>query len=565
MLLLFGGAGFAQPAAEPQPNAQAAVSPLAGMIRPLVDDQTILIAHFDLEKFDFDRMLQSILFFVEESIKGNQWDAAVLTQLRGRLQQNFNYTFRDFRKMRERLIRDAGVKDLFVVYYKETAPSSTFVIASPSREKTPEQREAFSRIMRTVFPIVFEDRGMMICTRSNSLSQQEKTEQKIRAKTKDLVPREAPFLDTAFGEHGGAAATFFGFPNEGKSDYLNAIPPGFQLPPLMRTLFEKSATLGQCVSLGVSFQDPGIDVVIQTASAQDASTVLAEIRKAFEQVLNNIVNNPSLSAVASQQASETVRNLSKQFFPTLRGSELFLRLDSSKVSAMEEIVNPFIVVLPNAMQPGWGHQCSNNLKTLAEAVLKYRDAKGAYPPAWTADASGTPLQSWRVLILPYLDEEELYSQIRLQEPWNSEHNRQFHSRMPMVFRCPASIAATDSTTTYAMIVGPGAFPEGPTALKPEEITDSLSSSILLAERRLPVGWMKPEELTLDNVLKGINTNRGIGSNHPTRGANVVFFDGSVRFINETITENVLKAAATSHGGELFELPPLDERAEEPSE
>ena len=80
----------------------------------------------------------------------------------------------------------------------------------------------------------------------------------------------------------------------------------------------------------------------------------------------------------------------------------------------------------------------NNLKSLAIALLNYQDAKKSLPPRANFDASGKPLLSWRVLVLPYLDpnEAKLYSEFHLDEPWDSEHNRQLIARMPKVFKNP---------------------------------------------------------------------------------------------------------------------------------
>ena len=50
-------------------------------------------------------------------------------------------------------------------------------------------------------------------------------------------------------------------------------------------------------------------------------------------------------------------------------------------------------------------QCTNNLKQIALALHNYEQAYKALPPAYTVDAEGRPLHSWRTLILPYLEEE----------------------------------------------------------------------------------------------------------------------------------------------------------------
>jgi len=74
-------------------------------------------------------------------------------------------------------------------------------------------------------------------------------------------------------------------------------------------------------------------------------------------------------------------------------------------------------------------QCSSYSKGILLAFHNYSDTHGALPPLYTVDDEGKPLHSWRVLILPFLEQQDLYNQIRLDEPWDSEYNKQFHDRM----------------------------------------------------------------------------------------------------------------------------------------
>ena len=105
------------------------------------------------------------------------------------------------------------------------------------------------------------------------------------------------------------------------------------------------------------------------------------------------------------------------------------------------IIGVLIVLLSPAVPSARGAaarmQCVNNMKQIAIAFSNYHDKYGTFPPAYTVDEGGRPLHSWRVLVLPYLENKELYEKIRLDEPWDSEHNRQFHSAAPKFFHCPS--------------------------------------------------------------------------------------------------------------------------------
>ena len=196
--------------------------------------------------------------------------------------------------------------------------------------------------------------------------------------------------------------------------------------------------------------------------------------------------------------------------------------------------------------------CANNLEKVALGVQIYGDFNEVLPPAYTVDAEGKPLHSWRVLILPYLGEEAaaLYEQIRLDEPWDSEWNARFHARAPSVFVCPSFGVATGADgapvaeTTCSVVVGDEtAFPGPGNWRKWEDFADGLSRTLCVVERKTPVCWMDPtRELTLETLAAEV------GSGHKT-GFNAAFFYGCVRFLPSTTDAATLNAWATVAGGE----------------
>lgn len=192
--------------------------------------------------------------------------------------------------------------------------------------------------------------------------------------------------------------------------------------------------------------------------------------------------------------------------------------------------------------------CENRLRRIALAVRQYRDIFGTWPPRFTVDSQGKPLHSWRVLILPYLDEASslrLYRGIRLNEPWDSRYNRRFHNMMPSIYRCP-SLGKQGTKPNGRQDRNPGTNEDYPDRtcsyfLVASEKTESESSNrILVVERRESVNWMCPnKEMEPDSL--GINRNEhDLGSFHPG-GMNVAMTDGSVRFLNEAIAPDVLEA------------------------
>ena len=153
--------------------------------------------------------------------------------------------------------------------------------------------------------------------------------------------------------------------------------------------------------------------------------------------------------------------------------------------------------------------CTNNLKQMALSMLIHEDAMQILPAAIT-DADGRPLLSWRVAILPYVEEKALYDDFHLDEPWDSEHNRSLIPRMPTVYACPSAPPLAAGMTRYLLLDGPGAGferdkqrqGEGAAArirgIRMKDLVQGASNTILIVEAPADraVEWTKPEELTL---------------------------------------------------------------------
>jgi prepilin-type processing-associated H-X9-DG protein len=192
-------------------------------------------------------------------------------------------------------------------------------------------------------------------------------------------------------------------------------------------------------------------------------------------------------------------------------------------------------------------QCMNNLKQIGIAMASYQSVHGVYPPATTTDPQGKPLLSWRVLLLPYLDQQALYQQFHLDEPWDGPHNKLLLSRIPPAFQCPSFPLTGTVDSTYQVLIGPGTMFEKAEGMKPEEVTDGASRTLLVVESDEPGPWSQPSDLT---YTPG-QPITGLGSKHPT-GYNALFADGSVRFLKDAIDAATIEALATRNGGEMVE-------------
>ncbi len=199
-------------------------------------------------------------------------------------------------------------------------------------------------------------------------------------------------------------------------------------------------------------------------------------------------------------------------------------------------------------------QCTNNLKQIGLAIMNYESANGMFPPVAIFDANGKPLLSWRVSILPYLDQYPLYKQFHLDEPWDSPHNKPLSDIVLNVYQCPSALDS-GTNTPYQVIVDPRAIFTGkPVGVPRSEVPDGTSNTVLVVEATKAVPWSKPDDLAF---APQSDPTIGMGSKHQL-GLNALFADGSVRFLKSTPTNplspRVLQGIVTRNGGEVFQMP-----------
>lgn len=190
-------------------------------------------------------------------------------------------------------------------------------------------------------------------------------------------------------------------------------------------------------------------------------------------------------------------------------------------------------------------QCQNNLKNIALAIGQYEQVFKALPPARTFDADGRPLHSWRTLILPFLDQEDLYRSIDLTKPWDDPANAEARATPLSIYRCPD--AGPPGTTCYFASTGPdrAMAPDRPRPLA--EIADPPGEVLLLfeAEAGHAVPWMAPVDGEASEFLHPAPNSRPPHGG----GSNAAFLDGSVRFLDADTPAEVRRAFATIADGE----------------
>ena len=185
----------------------------------------------------------------------------------------------------------------------------------------------------------------------------------------------------------------------------------------------------------------------------------------------------------------------------------------------------------------------NNLKNIALAMVIYEGTYGAFPAAAICDKkTGKPLLSWRVAILQYIEEEALYKQFKMDEPWDSEHNLKLAKNMPKVYFNPKANKPGDNKTHYRLFYGKGAAFELNKPTQIINITDGLSNTLMAVEAEESVVWTNPNDLAFDPT-KALPKMLSIDGKF-----SAAYCDGSVRTFKMPIDQEILKLLIQKNDG-----------------
>ena len=234
------------------------------------------------------------------------------------------------------------------------------------------------------------------------------------------------------------------------------------------------------------------------------------------------------------------------------------------------IGTPMVIIwllLPSVSHPrsvARASSCQNNLRFIGIALQSYHDDHGCFPPAYVADAAGRPMHSWRVLLLPYLEERALFDRYDLNEPWNGPNNSKLISEIPKVYRCPSEqqpIGPFD--TSYLAVVGTGTIWRGEKPVSMSDVRDGSSNTLLLVESHgSGINWTEPRDLSALSMAPVVNCPKGQGIcschnlNDYGRGdfAHVLLGDCAVKRLDNGVTAQEINALLTISGGEMTRWP-----------
>lgn len=231
------------------------------------------------------------------------------------------------------------------------------------------------------------------------------------------------------------------------------------------------------------------------------------------------------------------------------GEDVIVSLKGVDVS--KDTITPIInEALKNVMGAAGNAQGLNNLKQMGLAMHTFHDAHGYLPPMQANPQFRHPNLSWRVDLLPYIEYDNLYKQIRLNEPYDSPHNRRFWSQMPITYASPG-MDPTLGQTRYQVFRGQNTPFNGQRQTF-VSILDGTSNTIMIAEASRPVNWMAPDDISFQQSPGGFQA-FNLGS--PGKSVFLVAMcDGSTRQIPKSIDPITLQSMITANQGETFNLP-----------
>jgi hypothetical protein len=295
------------------------------------------------------------------------------------------------------------------------------------------------------------------------------------------------------------------------------------------------------------------------------STAAAEAQKLIDGLLAMV----KLFIPAAQQelppgmekVAQTASDLLNKITVTQSGSQVHVVLDNVELP-LQELGAGLQQSVAGARQEAEVVMSQSNLRQIGIAVHNFHDVHNRLPARCSFDADGKPLLSWRVHLLPYLDEDDLYKQFKLDEPWDSPHNKALISRMPAVYKVPGWQAPQEGLTCYLAVVGSDTmFPleppqdeqrrqQGHSELTFGAVTDGLFNTGMIVEAAPSRGviWTKPDDWQLDaagyaKALMGLRAGKFL----------VLRGDSSVTALKDSTPSDAIKALFTRGGNETIDL------------
>ncbi|MHB1561171.1 MAG: DUF1559 family PulG-like putative transporter [Isosphaeraceae bacterium] len=328
-------------------------------------------------------------------------------------------------------------------------------------------------------------------------------------------------------------------------------------PPDARILLDTFAPLYEraesyAASLQVNDQSVAINVVGGTTNPQNARDI-AETAQAVLTLGKNALRGIKRDLNGERHGSEAQEWLFQSADSILAQAKVettegFVRLHADAPVDVAEGIRLVAPAVGTARAAARRAQSVNNLKQIGLAFHNYHSAMNHFPAAVNRGGKNKNIPySWRVAILPYIEQQALYNQYNFDEPWDGPNNRKLIEKIPVVYAYPNPDGPPLSKghTSYFVFTGPSTAVGAGGDPQIQNFTDGTSNTILTVEAKREIPWTKPEDIPFDPEQPLPE----IGGYSPD-GTNVGFADGSVRVLKKTVNPVVLKKLITRDGGEI---------------
>jgi len=308
-----------------------------------------------------------------------------------------------------------------------------------------------------------------------------------------------------------------------------------ELRPFLPLLRSKSIMLQAHLDLNISAE-------VRFVADDEAKAIESE--RAFN-LLMKLADDGITSVVKDEKADEELKAL----FPTLLKLQKIVQgikaerqgtvvTAKASMAADPNLAKPILNLVLKPMAASARIRSSNNLKQIGLALHNYESAYGVLPSAAIVDKKGKPLLSWRVAILPFVEQNNLYQKFKLDEPWDSEANLPLSKTVIKVYQLPYEEPkkGQEHYTHYRAFVGNGAAFDLIQGFKLIQFTDGTSNTLFAAEAAEGVPWSKPDELEFD-PQKEMKKHLRFEKNNVCM---ILFADGSVRAVSSKLKEDILK-------------------------
>ncbi len=475
-VLGMASAAAAQPQFNPADPAKA--------VAPFVDEQTIAIFHINIWRIDGEQLVDKVV----QLTKLPRDQVAKHTAM---VRQNLT-TF-----------KEAGGKDLFVIVSLADLPHPGLVVVPLYPESKVDALERMVHLFQIGAKgeaaklhdaLVFGDAQNL-------------------ARLAKLQAKPSPLLARAFASVGDTAAQALVLPQAAPPEMVEQM-----LAILPKELGEVPVTvLTRDIQWAVAGGDlaPGakIRVVIQAQDDKAAAALNVLIARQLKQASDM----PAVLALVPN-----LGQLISALTPKVEGDRLVLTLEEPTLAAA------LLPALQKQRAQSGEMLHINHLKQIAIAMWMFHDSHNSFPPHASYGKDGKPLLSWRVHLLPFLEEDGLYQQFHLDEPWDSPHNSKLIARMPEVYGPPPNARVPEGKTVLMAPVGEDTvFPDRAGGTQKQDLVRGTSNTILFVEVAAPhsVIWTKPEDLNVTPADPGKNL-----LEPGQRGIRAVIADGSYRLL-----------------------------------